>query len=109
MPNEVKATGTDGTPVSDPLNTPLRAGVLPSLKMITPDAPAAWAFAIFWLNVHVPRWMSAIRPATNPLKSEGAQPLVDPPGDGMRIPPAGCRSAVAVPMLLPGFQSVTIV
>src|SRR5216110_372220 len=81
--NDVNATGIVGTPVRLPEKTTERPAVLPSLKMITPDAPAFWAFATFWLNVQVPRWMSAMRPATKPVKSEGSQPLVEPPVDGI--------------------------
>src|SRR5205814_8984928 len=81
MSNDVNATGIVGTPVRDPANTPVRP-LLPSLKMITPDAPASWAFCTFWLKVQVPHWMSATRPAWQPVKSDGSQPLVEPPGDG---------------------------
>jgi hypothetical protein len=45
--------------------------------MMTPDAPAAVAFRTFVPKVHVPRWISAMWPATNPLKSAGLQPLAD--------------------------------
>src|SRR6059058_2821061 len=105
MANDVKATGIVGTPVRLPENTPLRAGVLPSLKMITPDAPASSAFAIFWLNVQVPRWISAIRPEAKPLKSDGSQPAAEPPVGGIRMPPDGWRSAVVRPDARPGFHS----
>src|SRR5262245_26997904 len=90
-----------------PDSTPLRAGVLPSLKMTTPEAPDAWAFSTFTPKKHVPRWMRAIRPGTKPVKSPALQPLAEPPGDGIRMPPAGCRVApLAEPRLRPGFQSV---
>src|SRR5258708_7830395 len=94
--NEVNATGIVGTirlPEAStmlPLNTPVRPG-LPSLKMITPEAPAACAFRTLTPKRHVPRWISATRPGTKPLKSLIVQPL-DELGDGvggMTIPPAG--------------------
>jgi hypothetical protein len=43
--------------------------------MMTPLAPAAWAFWTLVPKVHVPRWMSAIRPAVKPLKSDAVHPL----------------------------------
>ena len=95
MAKDVNATGIvgmTGLPLAStrlPENTPLRSGVLPSLKMTTPDAPAACAFSAFSPKKHVPRWMRAIRPGTKPAKSLALQPLVEPPGDGMMIPPAG--------------------
>jgi hypothetical protein len=114
--NEVKATGMVGTirlPAASerlPLNTSVRPG-LPSLKMMTPDAPAACALRTLTPKLHVPRWISATRPATKPSKSLIAQPLAEL-GEGvggMTMPPAGWRSAVVVPVLWPGFQSVTTV
>src|SRR5215471_16825851 len=92
---EVNATGIVGMiglPLASwrlPDSTPLRAGVLPSLKMTTPEAPAAWALSTFRPKTHVPRWMRAIRPGTNPVKSLALQPLDEPPGDGITMPPAG--------------------
>src|SRR5215471_11443961 len=88
MAKDVNATGIVGMirlPLAStrlPDSTPLRAGVLPSLKITTPEAPAAWAFWAFVPNVHVPRWISAIRPGVKPVKSLALQPLVEPPGDG---------------------------
>src|SRR5262249_36412417 len=115
--NGVNATGIVGTtrlPAAStrppPPNTPVRPG-LPSLKMITPEAPAACAFSALVPKVHVPRWISATRPGTKPLKSLAVQPL-DELGDGvggMTMPPAGCRSAVVDPVLWPGFQSLATV
>ena len=45
-----------------PPKTSVRPG-WPSLKMTTPDAPAAWALRTFTPKLHVPRWISAILPA----------------------------------------------
>src|ERR671933_2820483 len=114
MSNDVNATGTVGTngmlfaSSRLPLSRPVRPG-LPSLKMTTPDAPAASAFWTFPPKLHVPRWTSAIRPGTNPLKSADVQPLAELGLGvaGMTIPPAAWTWAfVAVPLLVPGFQSV---
>src|SRR3954454_23101823 len=108
------ATGidaTNGLPAAStmlPAKMPLRAGVLPSLKMITPEAPAAVAFLTFAPKLHVPRWISAMLPAVNPEKSEGAQPLCEPPVDGSLMLPAAWTGALAVPWLAPGFHSSTI-
>ena len=57
----------------------VRAGVLPWLKMITALAPAAWAFVTFTPKVHVPRWRSAMLPATGESSAKcgrPSQPLV---------------------------------
>src|SRR4051794_26551137 len=111
--NDVNATGmlaTNGLPAAStmlPLNTPSRPG-WPSLKMITPTAPAAVAFCTFVPNVHVPRWTSAILPAT-PAKSLGAQPLVELGlgVGGMTVwPTVATRALFAVPWLSPGFHSL---
>src|SRR5690348_772283 len=91
-----------------PLSNAVRPG-LPSLKMTTPLAPAACAFSTFTPKKHVPRWMSAIRPGTKPLKSEALHPLAELGVlvGGMMIPPAGWIVALfAVPTLWPGFHSV---
>ena len=63
----------------------------PSLKMITPLAPAAWAFWILTPKLHVPRWISAIWPGTKPVKSALVQPLAElgVADGGMMMPPAG--------------------
>src|SRR6516164_1082529 len=80
MANVVNATGMVGMigfPAAScrlPIWRSVRSG-LPSLKMMTPDAPAAWAFWTFTPKLHVPRWISAIRPGTKPLKSLALQPL----------------------------------
>src|SRR5215212_7486112 len=114
MSNEVNATGmlaTNGLPSAStmpPLNTGVRPGVLPSLKITTPTAPAASAFWTFSPKLHVPRWTSAILPANELSKSLGSQPLVEPPVGGMSVWPAGLTWALlASPWLSPGFQSVT--
>ena len=108
--NATGIVGMIGLPLASsrlPDRTPLRAAVLPSLKMTTPEAPAAWAFRTLTPKKQVPRWIKAIRPGTKPAKSLELQPLVEPPGEGMMMPPAGCSVAlVAEPMLCPGFQSV---
>src|SRR6516165_825729 len=94
--NDVKTTGIVGTirlpeaPARLPATTPMRPG-LPSLKMITPEAPAASAWTTLTPKLHPPRWISATRPGTKPLKSPVVQPL-DELGDGvggMTMPPAG--------------------
>src|SRR5690242_673884 len=84
---------------SVPLNRPVRSGlVLPSLKMITPVAPAAWAFVALIAKVHVPRWISAMLPALKPAKSAGSHPLADDGVSvaGMTVCPTVCTTAVAV-------------
>src|SRR5689334_17482361 len=113
MSNDVNATGmsaTNGLPAAStmpPLNTGVRSGVLPSLKMTTPAACAASALSTFTPKLHVPRWIRAILPANELSKSLGAQPLVEPPVGGMSVWPAGFTWAlVASPWLSPGFQSV---
>ena len=55
----------------------------PSLKRITPAAPASSALASFCTNGQVPRWISAIAPVVAAGKSSVSQPLVVPPGLGM--------------------------
>src|SRR5215211_869571 len=114
MSNDVKATGISGTnglllaSSRLPLITAVRPG-LPSLKMTTPVAPAAWAFSTFTPKLQPPRWIRAILPAIAGSKSAEVQPLVElEVGVGGRtMPPAGFRSASASPLLVPGFQSVT--
>jgi hypothetical protein len=76
--NVTNATGIVGTDPRLPMSRPVRSGfVLPSLKMITPVAPAACAFATFWANVQVPRWIRTGWPATSGPKSPGAQPAAE--------------------------------
>src|SRR5215216_1221633 len=114
MSKDVNATGIVGTngllfaSSRLPLITAVRPG-LPSLKMTTPVAPAAWALSTFTPKLHPPRWISAILPAMEASKSPEVQPLVElEVGVGGRtMPPAGFRSAFASPLLVPGFQSVT--
>src|SRR5215212_3124298 len=114
MSNDVNATGIVGTngllfaSSRLPLMTVVRPG-LPSLKMTTPVAPAAWSLSTFTPKLHPPRWIRAMWPAVKPLKSAAVQPLVElEVGVGGRtMPPAGWTSAAAVPLLVPGFQSVT--
>src|SRR5438046_1742016 len=94
--NVVNATGIVGVigfPAAStrlPTSRPVRPG-LPSLKMITPDAPAACAFSTFTPKLQPPLWISAIRPGTRPVKSAAVQPLVelDVGVGGRMIPPAG--------------------
>ena len=47
------------------------------MKMITPDAPAAFALSTFTPKLQPPRWISAILPGMKPAKSAGVQPLVE--------------------------------
>src|SRR3989440_10136185 len=96
MANDVNATGIVGIiglPAASsklPPSTAVRPG-LPSLKMMTPDAPAACAFRTFTPKKHEPRWIRAIRPRTKPLKSAMLQPLAElgVGVGGMMMPPAG--------------------
>src|SRR5258706_16278007 len=96
MPNDVNATGIAGTnglllaSTRLPFSTAVRPG-LPSLKMTTPDAPAASAFWTFTPKLHPPRWISAIRPAVKPLKPTGLHPLagLGVGVGGSTMPPAG--------------------
>jgi hypothetical protein len=62
--------GEPSVPLIGPFSPP------PRLKITAADAPAAWAFSAFTRNVHVPRCISAIRPATKAVKSLASQPLV---------------------------------
>ena len=55
----------------------------PSLKRITPTAPAATAFCSFSVNPQVPRWISDTAPLVAAGKSDSSQPLVVPPGLGI--------------------------
>src|SRR4051812_39943147 len=112
--NVVNATGMAGMTgfpaASDrpPISRPVRPG-LPSLKMMTPDAPAASAFWAFTPKLHPPRWISATRPAVKPLKSLALQPLVELEVGvgGSTMPPTGCTMPpVTDPVLCPGPQSV---
>jgi hypothetical protein len=60
--NDTGIVGTNGLLLASsrlPLSTSVRPG-LPSLKMITPVAPAAWAFCTFTPKLHPPRWISAM-------------------------------------------------
>ena len=96
MSKDVNATGIVGMiglPAASwrlSARTAVRPG-FPSLKMITPEAPAAWAFRTFSPKKHVPRWINAMRPGTKPLKSDRLHPLAElGVGVGGRmIPPAG--------------------
>src|SRR5690242_17449664 len=108
--NVVNATGMVGMigfPAAScrlPIWRPVRPG-LPSLKMMTPDAPAAWAFWTFTPKRHVPRWISATRPGTKPLKSLALQPLaeVGVGVGGSTMPPDRLhRAAGHRPCTLPG-------
>src|SRR5919206_2288830 len=115
--NVVNATGmvgTNGTPPAStrlPTSRPVRSSGdagLPSLKMITPVAPAPCAFCTFTPKLQPPRWISAIRPGTKPVKSVEVHPLVelDVAVGGRMMPPAGWSAFDATPRLLPGPQSV---
>ena len=54
----------------------MRPALSPSLNRMMPTAPAAWAFASFWVNEQVPRWTSDTAPLVAAGKSEASQPLV---------------------------------
>src|SRR5258707_9198629 len=96
MSKDVKATGIVGTirfPEAStklPTSTPVRPG-LPSLKMITPEAPAAWALRTFTPKLQAPRWIRAIRPGRKLVKSFAVQPLdeLEVGVGGTTMPPAG--------------------
>src|SRR6266702_8045918 len=98
MATDVNATGIVGMiglPLAStrlPANTPVRPG-LPSLKMTTPVAPAAWALRTFTPKKQLPRWIRAIWPGTKPEKSAAVQPL-DELGVGVKIGRASCRERV---------------
>ena len=75
---ETPTTGTStGRPSVTPVRAPLRSGVLPWLKMMTPTAPAAEALSTLSAKSQVPRRTSAMLPAVKPVKSLASQPLVD--------------------------------
>ena len=61
----------------------MRPGLSPSLNMIAPTAPAAWALAILLEMPQVPRWISEMAPAVAAGKSPGSQPLVFEFGAGL--------------------------
>src|SRR3954447_4213279 len=114
MANDVNATGMSGTngllfaSSRLPLSTAVRPG-LPSLKITTPVAPAALAFSTLTPKLQPPRWISAMWPAVKLLKSAAVQPLVELESavGGRTKPPAGSRSALATPLLVPGFHWLT--
>ena len=68
--------------------------------MMTPAAPAASAFATLSAKKQVPRWMSAMFPATKPAKSAASQPLVEvfSTGAGGRIRSTPWTAAVTSPL-----------
>ncbi len=85
-------------PPSVPMNASCRPS-WPSLKMMTPTAPACWAFWAFWKKVQVPRWMSAILPGSKLSKSDCSHPLVLPGVDGGGITTSTASiSAVGFPL-----------
>jgi hypothetical protein len=69
--------------------------------MITPDAPAASAFRILTPKLQPPRWIRAMLPAVNPVKSADVQPLVEVGCvvGGTMMPPAGWIGAFVSPTL----------
>src|SRR5918911_1713995 len=113
--NVVNATGmvgTNGVPAAStrlPTSRSVRPG-LPSLKMITPVAPAPCAFCTFTPKLQPPRWISAIRPGTKPVKSVELHPLVelDVAVGGRMMPPAGLHLGrdVVRGRLVPGLAGV---
>ena len=82
-----------------PVSRSVRPG-WPSLKMITPLAPAVSAFWAFAPKVQVPRWTSAIAPAGKPAKSDASQPLllVDGSGPGGSTRSTGTTLPVMSPL-----------
>jgi hypothetical protein len=69
MPISVSALPGGG--VALPSARGSRSGVLPWLKMMTAEAPAASALSALSAKLHPPRWMSAIAPSGKPAKSSG--------------------------------------
>ena len=104
--------------VALPMNVASRSGVLPWLKMMTADAPAASAFRALSAKLQPPRWMSAMLPTGKPAKSftpagsatigaptaasvkAPSHPLVLARG-GVRLMSTGTTSPVTVPSPLP--------
>src|SRR3954471_18623406 len=103
----VNRTGMVSLPERAPEKRLVRPG-LPSLNMTAAEAPAASAFATFCANEHVPRWMRAMLPGTNPEKSAAWQPLAELGVGvaGTTMPPAGWTVAVVDPATFPGLKSV---
>lgn len=116
--NDVNTTGMcneAGEPsasASERSRRSVRSGVvLPSLKRITPLAPAASALVALVPKVHVPSWISAMWPGTKPAKSAGSHPLADDGVGvgvgGMTVCPTVCTAAVAVgAFTCPGLNSL---
>ncbi len=76
----------------------------PSLKMMTPAAPASKAFCALTEKSHVPRCTSAMLPAVKSAKSSGSHPLVDvlasaPGGSTRSTACSGCRDVAAARVL----------
>ena len=97
-----------GSP-SVPAGRPVRPS-WPSLKMITPTAPAALALLALRPKSHVPRWISAMLPAVKPAKSAAVQPAGVVPGSaggGIVMPRTACTFAVTSP--LPEYSNVSTV
>ena len=90
---------TPSAPSGRLLGTAVRPG-WPSLNRMIADAPAAWAMAAFVTYGHVPRWIRAMLPATNPAKSSTSHALVDPLGAGVggRTRSTPCTAAVTSPV-----------
>ena len=105
--NEVPTTGRSA------LNASPRVGFRvsvrpswPSLKMMTPAAPASKAFCALTEKSHVPRCTRAMLPAVKSTKSSGSHPLVDvlasAPGGSTRS--TACSGASTSP--LPEYSAV---
>ena len=76
----------------------MNSSVAAGLALVEDDhggAPAASAFSAFTSKSHAPRWISAIWPATKPVKSLTSQPAVEL---GLR----GRREHVVGDLLEPG-------
>ena len=85
-------------PPRRPLRSPVPWPVRPSLKMITPDAPAASACSALAWKLQVPRWISAMLPRTKVEKSLASHPEVDSGAlSGGRTRSTLCTGAVAFP------------
>ena len=70
----------------------------PSLKTMTPLAPAVPALRTLVAKGQVPRWMSAMLPAWKPVKSDCSQPLVEEEaGVGGRVRSTPWTGAVTSP------------
>ena len=74
---------------------------MPSLKMMTPLAPACWARSAFSPKVQPPRWITTMLPSVKRAKSPAWHPLVELTGPGSGLggitTSTGWTAASAVP------------